>query len=72
MTPTGKCGNKRGNSPMKSKITIDQLFEGVSNSDKIVDALRRRDKSFIRGVIQWYERHPKNPFLVPFLRKANT
>ncbi len=71
MTPTGKCGNKQGNSPVKSKLTVAQLFEGVSDSDRIVDALRRGDKSFIRGVIQWYERHPKNPLLVPFLKRAN-
>ena len=71
MTPTGKCGNKRGRSPVKSRVTIVQLFEGVNDSDKIVDALRRGDKSFIKGVIQVYERHPKNPFLVPFLKRAN-
>ncbi len=71
MTPTGKCGNKQGNSPVKAKITIAQLFEGVNDSDRIVDALRRGDKSFIKGVIQVYERHPRNPLLVPFLKRAN-
>ncbi len=71
MTPTGKCGNVRGNSPVKSKPTIAQLFENINDSDRIVDALRRGDKSFIKGVIQVYERHPKNPLLVPFLKRAN-
>jgi len=71
MTPTGKCGNKQGNSPVKPKLTVAQLFENINDSDRIVDALRRGDKSFIRGVIQHYERWPKNPFLVPFLKRAN-
>lgn|GEM_PF-3552262 len=70
MTPTGKCGNKQGRSPVKPRITVAQLFENVNDSDKIIDALRRKDKSFIRGVIQCYERYPKNPFLVPFLKRA--
>ncbi|KKN27007.1 hypothetical protein LCGC14_0868880 [marine sediment metagenome] len=70
MTPTGKCGNKQGRSPVKSRVTVAQLFENVNDSDRIVDALRRGDKAFIKGVIQWYERHPKNPFLVPFLKRA--
>ena len=55
---------------MKPRITVAQLFENVNDSDKIIDALRRKDKSFIRGVIQCYERYPKNPFLVPFLKRA--
>jgi len=54
-----------------AKITaIVQVFEGVSNHEEIIAALRRRDVSYIKGVIQWYETFPKNPFLVKFLKKA--
>ena len=69
MTPTGKCGSKQGRSPV-NRITVEQLFENINDPGRIIDALRRGDKSFIKGVIQWYEAHPKNSHLVPFLRKA--
>ncbi|MCB7128928.1 MAG: hypothetical protein J3T61_05260 [Candidatus Brocadiales bacterium] len=52
------------------KDAIVQVFEGVSNKEEIIDAMRRRDRSYIKGVIQCYERYPVNPFLVKFLRKV--
>ena len=49
---------------------IVQVFEGISKPEQIIDGLRRRDASYIKGVIQHYERFPINPLLVEFLRKA--
>jgi len=51
-------------------VAIVQVFQGVSNHEEIIAALHRRDMSYIKGVIQWYETFPKNPFLVSFLKKA--
>lgn len=52
------------------KRSIVQVFEGISKPEQIIDGLRRRDASYIKGVIQHYERFPINPLLVEFLRKA--
>lgn len=75
---TGKCGMQRKSSPPKrgemaataNKTTKIQIFDGVHNTDLLIDALRRKDRSYIKGAIQWLERHPPNIFIVEFLKKA--
>lgn len=75
---TGKCGTRQKNSPPKrgekaasaNKATKLQIFRGVHNTDLLVDAIRRKDRSYIRGALQWLEKHPPNPLIVSFLRKV--
>lgn len=75
---TGRCGGQQKNSPPKRgeraatpvKITKIQIFRGVHNTELLIDALRRQDRSYIRGSLQWLERHPPNKFIVEFLKKA--
>lgn len=50
---------------------LERVFEGVSKPEQIIAGLRRRDASYVKGVIQFYERFPINPLLVEFLRKAS-
>lgn len=58
------------------KVSRVQLFEGVHNPDLVVAAVRnlqegdRDAESYLRGSIQFLERKPPNPFIVPLLRKA--
>lgn len=54
----------------RKQDAIVQVFDGVSNKEEIIAALQRRDTGYLKGVVQWYERHPKNPFLVKFLKKV--
>lgn len=75
---TGKCGTQQKNSPPKrgemaataSRNTKIQIFAGVHNTDLLIDALRAKDRSYIRGAMQWLEKHPPNPLIVKFLRTA--
>jgi len=48
----------------------DKLFRGVPKPQQIEDALRRRDVSYIRGVVQFYRRENKQESLVGFLEQA--
>ena len=48
----------------------DKLFKGVPKPEQIEDALRRRDVSYIRGVIQFYRRENKRESLISFLEQA--
>lgn len=81
MTKIGRCGALQKNSPPKrgekaatanetnipSKI---QIFRGVHNTDLLIDAIRRKDRSYIRGAHQWLSRHPPNALIVNFLKKV--
>jgi hypothetical protein len=60
---------KRQTTAMKAKTRIDPM-KGVVNPDLLIDAIRRRDYSYVRGALQWLERNPPNPFVVKFLKKA--
>lgn len=74
----GECGTPQKNSPPKRgekaatarKVTKLQIFDGVHNTDLLIDAIRQKDRSYIRGALQWLERHPPNPIIVIFLKKA--
>jgi len=48
----------------------DKLFKGVPKPEQIEDALRRRDVSYIRGVVQFYRKANKQESLVSFLEQA--
>lgn len=52
------------------KEAIVQVFEGIGKPEEIIGALRRHDVTYVKGVIQFYERFPPNPFLVEFLQKS--
>lgn len=51
-------------------MTKEQIFKDVGNADLLIDALRRKDKSYLRGAIKWLKKHPPNPLIVIFLQKA--
>lgn len=57
-----------------TKIDAKQVLKGLREQDiaDLRDALKRKDASYIRGMIQWYTRKPVsgNPDLVPFLKRA--
>lgn len=52
---------------MDERVAV--VLRGVSNPEDILEAISRKDVSYIRGVIQWYDRKgPPNEKLLPFLR----
>ncbi len=74
----GECGTLQKNSPPKRgekaatarKITKLQIFAEVHNTDLLIDAIRRKDRSYIRGAHQWLSKHPPNPLIANFLKRV--
>jgi hypothetical protein len=68
-----KRGNRRQTTAKDMKI---DPFDGVVKKDALkAHMLKLRDgndssKSYIRGSLQYLERRPPNPFIVPVLRKT--
>ncbi len=52
------------------KATKIQIFAGVHNTDLLIDAIRRKDRSYIKGALQWLEKNPPNPLIVSFLKRV--
>lgn len=50
------------------------VLKGLTKKDirDLQSAIKRKDASYIRGMIQWYNRHPVkgNEHLSPFLRRC--
>lgn len=56
----------------KKHQTSQKLREQIkadANPEKLVAAIKRKDKSYIKGALQWYERSSKKE-LTQFLRSA--
>ena len=49
---------------------LQRLIGADANPDELIDAIKRKDASYLRGAIQWYERKNGSEILVKFLRKA--
>ena len=45
-------------------------FKGVVKSDVLIERMKARDTSYVRGALQWLAKHPPNPYIVPLLRAA--
>jgi len=43
---------------------------GVVKPDELVEAIKKRDSSYVRGALQWLREHPPNKHIVPLLEKA--
>ncbi len=58
------------------KTSRVQLFKGVHNPELVIEAIRNLRNgdmnagSYLRGSIQYLERFPPNPLVVPLLRRA--
>lgn len=56
------------------KKQLQKILKGLRRKDveDLQLAVRRKDASYIRGMVQWYTRKPVagNDELVPFLKKA--
>jgi len=50
------------------KQKLKQQIKADANPDKLVAAIKRGDKSYIRGALQWYERKAGAKELTAFLR----
>ncbi len=50
--------------------TGNEVMKGVVKPDELIAALRKADVSYVRGALQFLERKPPNPFVVPILKKA--
>lgn len=42
-------------------------FKNVAQPEQIIEAMRRGDKSYVRGVYKFYERRPPNKILLGLL-----
>ena len=45
-------------------------MKGVVKPAELVTAIRQANVSYMRGALQYLERKPPNPFIVPVLKKA--
>lgn len=52
--------------PMKGVVKPETLLENI----RAAVAGNAKSMSYIRGSLQYLERNPPNPFVVPLLRKA--
>ncbi len=55
---------------MNSREKLKKLISADANPTALVDAVKRKDASYIRGALQWYERQGGKTLLVDFLKKA--
>jgi hypothetical protein len=49
---------------------LKQAIKADANPEKLVAAIQRRDKSYIRGALQWYERKQPKGCLTTFLKQV--
>lgn len=52
------------------RARVQKLIGADANPDELIDAIKRKDASYLRGAIQWYERKKGSETLVGFLKKA--
>jgi hypothetical protein len=48
---------------------LKQEIKADANPEKLAAAIKRRDKSYIRGALQWYERKQPKSCLTMFLKQ---
>jgi hypothetical protein len=52
------------------QLRLREQIKADANPENLVAAIKRRDRSYLRGALQWYERQTGRRELIEFLREC--